>query len=190
MYDRDEIEKLKQMMNWEDVLRYLGFEKINTVKRRCQCKIHGGQNANSFSWNNNLFYCFACHQSGDVIDLIKIIHRCDFKMALKIMESITGYNLKKSDISYKKKNIYEREIPELLAKRYKEMDYVKLQIEDEIKQLELRKEEITSEMNSMRHEVEYFPDRWKKLEEEAEEIQDRINELTFYLKKRSRSNEL
>lgn len=63
-----------------DILHKYGYEPSN--RGRIPCPIHHGKN-NNFSYTDKLFYCFKCHASGDVIDLVAQLYNLNFKDALR-----------------------------------------------------------------------------------------------------------
>ncbi len=67
---------------------------VNERTHRCLCPLHGGTNRTAFSWTENgLWHCFSCGRSGDKYDLIRVVLRCDFPEALKVMAVLAGVDL-------------------------------------------------------------------------------------------------
>ena len=55
------------------------------------CPFHG-EKTPSFAVNpaKNMFYCFGCHEGGDIFKFIMKIESCDFKEALKLLAARYG----------------------------------------------------------------------------------------------------
>jgi hypothetical protein len=93
MYANNEIIRLKDSLEWSVLLLSLGFEKVNETIQRASCLLHAGSNGSSFSWNENSFFCFACNNKGDKIDLIRQVKHCTFKDAVNYLSTLTGYRV-------------------------------------------------------------------------------------------------
>ena len=55
-------------------------------KNRISCPIHGGNNPQSFSYNDHTFICFSCGASGGLIDLVEHLRHCNKEGALKYLD--------------------------------------------------------------------------------------------------------
>jgi len=133
MYLKEDIEYIKRIISWPDLLNDLGFQKINVQTRRCCCLLHNGKNQNSFSWKQDSFKCFSCQKSGDAIDLVKAINNCSFREAVKFLAAKIGFFLEESDMRYQQKSIYEREIPEYFIKKIEKINYKRIDLERQLK---------------------------------------------------------
>jgi len=102
---KTDIFKLKQSISFEDLLFNLGFENINVQMKRCSCLLHGGDNKTSFSWNNDVFYCYGCGKSGDKISLVQEIKKYSFQEALQYLGNLAGIPI---DIKPGKKQNFDR----------------------------------------------------------------------------------
>ncbi len=71
---RKAIEKLKAEVSIED---YLRAHDVEVRRDRARCIVHGGDNPQSFSINpeKQLWHCFSCGESGDLIDLCELVER-------------------------------------------------------------------------------------------------------------------
>lgn len=98
---RTRINRLKEAIDAEQLLRLLGFEisRTTSTEVRGPCKVHGGDNKTSFRMNKQTknWICFShnCHEDVgyDVISLVRHMLNLSFPDALKYLESITGVNV-------------------------------------------------------------------------------------------------
>ncbi|MBD3337915.1 MAG: hypothetical protein GF353_02325 [Candidatus Lokiarchaeota archaeon] len=181
MYGRQEIERLKEAIDWLDLLRQLGFERINPANRRCCCKIHGGKNENSFSWNQRYFHCFACNRSGDAIDLVRAIENCSFREAVNILERLTGFYIKKSNAITENRSIFEREIPAYSVKKIENINYEKIDIERKLKEKRETSIMYSEILSSMRN--DNVPALYDSIEKKLKNLDEDINLLTYEYKR-------
>ena len=108
IFDKDIIIKLKNSIDFEQLLYVLEFKNINVIKNRSSCLLHDGDNVSSFSWNDETFYCFACLAQGDKIKLIELTKGFTFKQAVKFLAKLTGIELRDSQDDNKKKIDYSK----------------------------------------------------------------------------------
>lgn len=55
---------------------------------RCACPAHHGQDRNcKLSKEEHGYYCFVCHASGDVIQLVQVVNDCSFVKAVEWLNS-------------------------------------------------------------------------------------------------------
>lgn len=55
---------------------------------RCACPAHHGQDRNcKLSKEEHGFYCFVCHATGDVIQLVQVVNDCSFVKAVEWLNS-------------------------------------------------------------------------------------------------------
>ncbi len=57
------------------------------------CPVHGGDNPRAFVVNpdRNLWHCFTrCQRGGDAIDLVRALHRCDYRQAARRLAALAG----------------------------------------------------------------------------------------------------
>jgi len=121
---KTDIFKLKQSISFEDLLFNLGFENINVNMKRCSCLLHGGDNKTSFSWNNDVFYCYGCGKSGDKISLVQEVKKYSFQEALQYLGNLAGIPIdikpgKKQRVDYSRynENMFPTRYCEMLAKK-------------------------------------------------------------------------
>ncbi len=71
---------VKQAVSLEAVLCHYQVQGLRKGPHRLEsrCPIHRGQRDDSFraSLGKNVFHCFACHASGDVLDLVAAMEKC------------------------------------------------------------------------------------------------------------------
>jgi len=98
---RYRVERLKEAIDADQLLRALGFDITNTThdEVRAKCKVHGGDNRTSFRMDKHTknWICFShgCHETVgyDVISLVRHLLHLSFKGAIEYLESITGVNI-------------------------------------------------------------------------------------------------
>lgn len=82
---------VKQAVNLETVLRYYQVPGLRKCRHQLvgRCPIHGGQRDDSFraSLGKNVFHCFACQTSGNVLNFVAAIEKCSIRQAaLRLQE--------------------------------------------------------------------------------------------------------
>lgn len=81
----------------EDIAEAKSYPLSNLlVVRRgfAKCPFHAEKTPSFHVYKNNTYYCFGCHQWGDPIDLVKHLHKVDFKTAVKyLIENVTPNNI-------------------------------------------------------------------------------------------------
>lgn len=94
-YNQERVENLKDQVHITDILDYYGI-KTYTKNREFQfpCPLHGDGQDNSFSArmypDSNSTYCFACHQSRDVVQWVRDYENLSFGKALSFIERTFG----------------------------------------------------------------------------------------------------
>lgn len=84
--------KVKEQIAPEDVkhvsIKQILGEPVKSISKRnwYKCPLHN-ENTPSFCHyeKNNSFYCYGCHEGGDVIALVMKLHKLTFKEALKYL---------------------------------------------------------------------------------------------------------
>lgn len=120
---RYRINRLKEAIDAEQLLRILGFDitNVNAKEVRACCRVHGGDNKTSFRMNKETknWVCFSrnCHEEVgyDVISLVQKIKSMKFVEAVEFLESMTGINIrdKGSYIEYKRQRDRQEAIKQL-----------------------------------------------------------------------------
>jgi DNA primase len=76
---------VKQAVSLEAVLRHYQITELRRHRDQLQgrCPIHRGKRDDSFraSLSKNVFHCFACQASGNVLDFVAAIERCSIREA-------------------------------------------------------------------------------------------------------------
>src|SRR5947207_3342217 len=82
---------VKQGVSLETVLRRYQVPGLRKCRRQLagRCPIHGGQRDDSFraSLDKNVFHCFACQASGNVLNFVAAMEKCSIRQAaLRLQE--------------------------------------------------------------------------------------------------------
>lgn len=116
-------EFLKENISMEDLLQSYSID-LN-CRNKCLCPFHS-EKTPSASVKNNLFHCFGCHVSFDVIGFVMKYEKVDFQKALEVLAARFGYSDKE------------------LTKEEK-IKYAKLKKENEIKKSNVLKKQVKEE---------------------------------------------
>lgn len=82
---------------------------------RCCCPVHGGDNETSFAiFDDNKFYCFACHASGDIINYK--MEKDNIPFAIAVKELANDFSLPLDDDYIQEQNLVDKK--ELQSKVY------------------------------------------------------------------------
>lgn len=74
---------------------------------RCCCPVHGGDNETSFAiFDDNKFYCFACHASGDIINYK--MEKDNIPFAIAVKELANDFSLPLDDEYIKEQKVVDR----------------------------------------------------------------------------------
>jgi DNA primase len=82
---------VKHSVSLETVLRYYPVPGLRKCRHQLvgRCPIHGGQRDDSFraSRSQNIFHCFACQTSGNVLNFVAAMEKCSIRQAaLRLQE--------------------------------------------------------------------------------------------------------
>lgn len=94
-YNKERIDNIKDQVHITDILDYYGI-KVHTKDREFQfpCPLHGDGQDNSYSArmypDSESTYCFACHQSRDVVQWVRDYEALEFGKALSFIERTFG----------------------------------------------------------------------------------------------------
>jgi DNA primase len=73
----------KDHIDLVSVVESAGIELKRTGSRHIgRCPLHDDHDPSFVVFSDNRFRCFGCGESGDAIDLVQKVYRCDFKEAL------------------------------------------------------------------------------------------------------------
>lgn len=89
---------------------------------RGPCPFHGGSNKTSFSINvdTGSWTCFSsgCHEGySDILGLVQLSRRCNFREALEFVASIAGINLNNDYTEEAKKALHKKEVVDFTRKQ-------------------------------------------------------------------------
>jgi len=95
------LNRLKEAIDAEQLLRDLGFEVYRRSSReiRCACRVHGGDNRSAFKMNTETknWVCFShgCHEDlgYDVIALVRKMKNISFGEAVRYLENLAGVDI-------------------------------------------------------------------------------------------------
>jgi len=136
VFKSEDLLGLKDAINWPYLLDVLGFQKINVKTRRCCCLLHGGDNATAFSWHKSFFHCFSCLRSGDAIELVQVVRGISFVDAVRFLADLFGFRIRSVSSSMEKHKSEAREIPQYISDRLLNQDFEKIQIEENIREIQ------------------------------------------------------
>lgn len=55
------------------------------ARNKCCCPIHSETMPSFTIYPNNTFFCFGCRAGGDIIDLVMLVDKCDYREAIRIL---------------------------------------------------------------------------------------------------------
>lgn len=85
------IREIKSKLLLADYLKDIGTD---TSRNPTGCPLHDSKGGKCLSYNNELWHCFHCEQGGDVIELYKVINKCDFITAKNQLANQLGIKIK------------------------------------------------------------------------------------------------
>lgn len=99
------IARIKQVIDAESVLNYLGFQILRRTSKelRGPCKVHGGDNPTGFRFNleTKTWCCYTRHCEGesdrDLVGLVQKVTGQPFLDSVRLLADISGVNLDKQD---------------------------------------------------------------------------------------------
>lgn len=93
---------IREVVSAQDVGRALGLNP--GYDGRCKCFFHGGDHRNLKLYGPGRgYYCFVCHEHGDVIRLVMSYSKCDFMAAVEWLNDT--FNLQ---LNLRRDNPYSR----------------------------------------------------------------------------------
>lgn len=85
---------IKQAVSLEAVMRHWGVKGLRRRGDQLEgrCPIHQGERGDSFRANlaRNIFHCFACQASGNVLDFVAAIENCSIREAALLLQHWFG----------------------------------------------------------------------------------------------------
>src|SRR6266567_4357416 len=110
------LDQIKASVTIPEVLSYYRIEQWGS---RALCPIHVSDHQLSFSFNDEVYYCFNCGSKGSVLDLVAAIEQCDIYDAAaflavkyKIQASSLGDNKRLMERVERYKSIAQLEFEE------------------------------------------------------------------------------
>lgn len=92
IYSQSTIDKIKENINIVDyVAKYLDLEERDG-EFWAICPFHKGDINASLSFNaeKNMFWCFGCHSTGDIIEFVKLYHNLSFSESIEYLLNYSG----------------------------------------------------------------------------------------------------
>lgn len=83
-YDMHNIEVAKEKI-MEDVLRANGIEFRSG---RCKCPLCDSNNSTTFTFKDNIYFCFKCNKTGDSINFVQEYLKLNFKESINYLKSL------------------------------------------------------------------------------------------------------
>lgn len=100
------IDQIKQRLTISDVMQNYAFIENRGGNKWVKCPFHGGGNERTPSCKlddtKGTFYCFGCHESGDIFALIMKKEGLDFSSAVETLAKKAGVELEESNGNYNK----------------------------------------------------------------------------------------
>lgn len=76
----------KEMALERSIAELCEFRYGKVVTRsKCCCPIHSETIPSFTIYPNNTFFCFGCKAGGDIIDLVMLVDKCDYREAVRIL---------------------------------------------------------------------------------------------------------
>lgn len=87
-----DIKKIRDKLDIVDYIgRYVDFQTRNGVEFFCSCPFHRDDNPSFFvNREKQLWNCYSCNSSGDILSFIQKYHNVPFREAVQILEMETG----------------------------------------------------------------------------------------------------
>lgn len=94
----DSKDQIKQALNIVDVVsEYVKLQRTNTNYKGL-CPFHNEKTPSfNVSEDKQIFYCFGCHEGGDMFSFIQKIENMDFREALELLAQKAGIRLERYD---------------------------------------------------------------------------------------------
>ena len=94
------IDNIRSRVTISDVMQNYAFIENKGGSKWVKCPFHGGGNERTPSCklddNRGTFYCFGCHESGDIFSLIMKKEGVDFSTAVEILAKKAGVELEEA----------------------------------------------------------------------------------------------
>lgn len=95
-------QELKELVKIEEIIaHYLTIVKSNNYNdMRCHCPFHHGDRNPSMSIHGTkqFFYCFGCHEAGDVFKFVSQIEKIEYAEAVRVVAQLAGISFAFNDL--------------------------------------------------------------------------------------------
>ena len=100
------IDNIRSRVTISDVMQNYAFIENRGGSKWVKCPFHGGGNERTPSCKlddtRGTFYCFGCHESGDIFSLVMKKEGVDFSSAVEMLAKKAGVELEEASSSYNK----------------------------------------------------------------------------------------
>lgn len=159
------IEEIKQQYSMADVVERYGLRPDR--HGFLHCPFHSGDNTASLKIYKDSFYCFGCHEHGDIFTFVMLMDNCSFKEALKSLGGESGHL---SDAAITR-----------IARRKREAKQHKQRLDGALKNTKDASNEYYDAQQALK-ELEPFSDEWCALQNHIQTLQrDADSSLETYL---------
>ena len=114
------IDELKQRVPLSKIVSRRVSLKKNGIIHKGLCPFHK-EKTPSFTVHDHKgsFYCFGCHESGDIISFVQKLEKYSFEESIKFLAEIAGMELPKEDKKIEEQHLKKLSVIELLEKASK-----------------------------------------------------------------------
>lgn len=150
------IETIRSRLTISDVMQNYAFVENRGGSKWVKCPFHGGGNERTASCkiddSRGTFYCFGCHESGDIFSLVMKKEGLDFSGAVELLAKKAGVEIEEDNGRFNKEEAKKaRDEKELIYDLYSRLSnsfhYLLLKGEEGSKAREyLKKRNVSSEM--------------------------------------------
>ena len=106
------IDNIRSSVTISDVMQNYAFIENKGGSKWVKCPFHGGGNERTPSCKlddiRGTFYCFGCHESGDIFSLVMKKEGVDFASAVEMLAKKAGVELEEVNSSYNKDEAKKR----------------------------------------------------------------------------------
>ena len=106
------IDNIRSRVTISDVMQNYAFIENKGGSKWVKCPFHGGGNERTPSCKlddiRGTFYCFGCHESGDIFSLVMKKEGVDFASAVEMLAKKAGVELEEVNSSYNKDEAKKR----------------------------------------------------------------------------------
>ena len=151
------IEQIRRRLSISEVMENYAHIELKGGSKWVKCPFHGGGNEKTASCKiddeRGTFYCFGCHESGDIFSLVMKKEGLDFSSAVETLAKRAGVELEvsgSSDPQAKKRRDEREAMYDLYSRMQKAFHYLLLQSKEAESAREyLRKRNVSDEMTEI-----------------------------------------